>query len=521
MKKLVFASVMALACISLIYAPTLRAQDTDQITIKDPAEFNAYQMASTQNDPKAKAEALESFLNNYPQSVVKKAVLAMLIDTYQSEGDADKALSAASRLLQADPNNAQAIFVSVFYKNFQCIKTQDAQTCDDAATLAQKGLMLPKPAETSADDWKKLTALTYPIYHSAIATDDAISKKDFKSAVAEYKAELMLYTDEQTKTAGLSDTVNLGHAYASETPSELVPAIWFYARAWDFAPAGAKANVERSLEYYYKKYHGDLKGLDAIKAQAAATTFPPGTLVIQAAKTPAETIHDLIATTPDLNTLALADKETVLAQGAKDDADKLWALLKDKNTQVPGAVLAVSASVMKVIVVEEGRTARESKSTDFVVNLKAPVACGDIPAAGSDLKQMQDYIMANGVKDDTDKLGVIFADDTKKIKKIVIEPSASVIKMAVTQDAKTSKIPDFIVNLKTPVPCKEIPAVGASFGQQPAIELDGTYDTYRQIPATATMVQTAEIVLRDGFVQPEKKKPVTAHKPAAGHHTAN
>jgi hypothetical protein len=34
------------------------------------------------------------------------------------------------------------------------------------------------------------------------------------------------------------------------------------------------------------------------------------------------------------------------------------------------------------------------------------------------------------------------------------------------------------------------------------------------------MVQTAEIVLRDGFVQPEKKKPVTAHKPAAGHHTA-
>ncbi len=64
MKKLVFASVMALASISLVSAPTLRAQDS--ITIKDPAEYNAYQMANTQTDPKAKAAALESFLQAYP-----------------------------------------------------------------------------------------------------------------------------------------------------------------------------------------------------------------------------------------------------------------------------------------------------------------------------------------------------------------------------------------------------------------------------------------------------------------------
>ena len=51
MKKFVFASVMALASISLVYTPTLKAQDS--ITIKDPAEFNAYQTASTQRDPKA------------------------------------------------------------------------------------------------------------------------------------------------------------------------------------------------------------------------------------------------------------------------------------------------------------------------------------------------------------------------------------------------------------------------------------------------------------------------------------
>jgi len=97
------AFVLALACICLVPAHTMKAQDSDTISIKDPAEFNSYQMATTQSDPRAKASALESFLQAYPQSVVKKAVLDLLIDTYQGTGDADKALSAASRLLQVDP----------------------------------------------------------------------------------------------------------------------------------------------------------------------------------------------------------------------------------------------------------------------------------------------------------------------------------------------------------------------------------------------------------------------------------
>ena len=95
MKKFVFASVMALASLSLVPAPTLRAQDQSTIQIKDPAEYNAYSMATTQSDPKAKAAAIEDFLTKYPQSVVKKTMLDMLIDTYQQLGDMDKTVSAA------------------------------------------------------------------------------------------------------------------------------------------------------------------------------------------------------------------------------------------------------------------------------------------------------------------------------------------------------------------------------------------------------------------------------------------
>jgi hypothetical protein len=426
---------MALASLSLIFAPVLRAQDS--ITIKDPAEFNSYQTASQQSDPTAKAAALESFLETYPQSVVKTAVLDQLIDTYQGLGDADKTLSAASRLLQLDPNNLKAIFISVFIKKGQCGKTQDAQACDDAAVLAQRGLMAAKPADTSAADWKKLTGATYPIFHSAIALDNAVSKKDFKGAVAEYTAELMLYTDDQTKAAGLQDTLLLAQAYTQPGAKDLVKAIWFYARAWNFVPASYKPTVEKSLEYYYAKYHGNLKGLDEVKSQAALTTFPPATLAITPAPTPAEIAHKVVAETSNLTMLNLEDKEFILANGSPDDAAKLWALLKNQATPVPG---------------------------------------------------------------------------------IVVEASASVIKVAVTQDARRVNPPyaDFIVHLKKPLEEKEIPAVGFEFSLQPKAELDGIYDTYTQVPATAASDQTAQIVLRDGAIVPAEKK-AAPHKPAAGH----
>ena len=440
MKKVVFTFVMALASISLAVAPMLRAQDS--ITIKDPAEFNAYQQASTQTDAKAKAEALEGFLTAYPQSVVKSAALDLLVDAYYLPaqqgglGNSDKALSAANRLLQVDPSNMKAINYSVLIKKAQCAKTSDSQTCDDAAALARKGLRAAKPAGTSDSDWKNLISGTYPVFHSAIAFDDAASKKDFKGAVEEYTAELMLYTDEQSKTVGLQDTLFLAQAYAQPGAKDLVKSIWFYARAWNFAPEKFKAGIEKSLEYYYNKYHGDLKGLDEIKAKAALTTFP-GDIVITPAKTPAEQIHDIILSTSDLKSLNLGDKEFILAAGNKEDADKLWAVLKNEITPVPG---------------------------------------------------------------------------------VVIEASATVVKVAVTQDAKEAKIADFIVNLKKPLTDKEIPTAGATFGVPPATALVGTYDSYTQIPATATAAQSAQIVLRDGeFQAAVKKAAAPAHKTAAGH----
>jgi hypothetical protein len=372
MKKFVLASMMALASVTLVTAPKLQAQqapDGGTLSIKDPAEFNNYQMFSTQTDPKAKAAAGESFLKTYPQSVAKNLVLDALIDADQQVGDTDGVLSAASRLLQVDPNNLKAILYSVLIKKGQCAKSSDQQVCDDAAALAQKGLGVSKPAATADADWQKLTHAAFPIFHSTNALDDTI-KKDYKGAQDEYTAELKMYDDSESKAQGLNDTLLLAQAYSMPgSTQQLIPAVWFYARVWDFAPAQYKAQIEPKLEYYYKKQHGKLDGLDQVKQQAQTSKDIPAGFTIPPAPSPAEQIHTLLQST-DPNTLALADKETVLAMGSKEDADKLWALVQGKETQVPGVVIAVTPQQIQVAVTQD---AKDAKVADFIVNLKKPL----------------------------------------------------------------------------------------------------------------------------------------------------
>jgi len=292
-KQAVAAPSLPPALPAVAPAPTQPVQDS--ITIKDPAEFRAYKAASAISDPKAKAVALESFLHAYPQSLVKSAVLDELIDTYQRLNDADGALDAAGRQLQVDPVNLKAIYISVYIKKGRCSKTfnqkigrsTDPQICDDAADLAREGLSVPKPATSSDDDWKRLIGGTYPVFHSAIALDQILSKRDVKAGIAEYRTELMIYPPEQTKSGpGLWDTLQLAEAYSKPEAEDLEQAVWFYARAWNFVPASLKTPIETKMKFYCKKHYGDLNGLRAIKTQTKTALFLPGTILSTFATSP-------------------------------------------------------------------------------------------------------------------------------------------------------------------------------------------------------------------------------------------
>jgi len=527
MKKLVVASAMALMSLSLVSVRGLRAQAAasgGQISLP-PAEYEAYQTATTQTDPKAKAEALEGFLKTYPKSPVTKEVLDQLIDAYAQAGDADQELSAASRLLDVDPGNMKAIFVSVTLKKMACAKSMnpstdassDQQSCDDAATLAQKGLAATKPAETADADWKAETGAAFPVFHSAIALDDE-TKKDYKDAIAQYREELMLYPEADTEKIGpgLQDTLRLAQAYVKPEARDVVQAIWFYARACDFVPAAYKSQIEPDLEYWYKRYHGGLDGLDAVKTAAQSSLFPPAGFKVGPAPTPAEVAHKVVTETPDLTTLNLEDKEYILANGSPADQQKLWSVLQNQQTPIPGVVTGVTSSGITVHV-----TVAPHIVHDYTVALKTPMAAKDILAVPPDTTSQESFIDTNGVADDTAKLDTVFKEDASRIREIKIEPNASVIQVAVTQDAKDNNKPDFIVNLKKPLEGKDVPAPGFTYGllSANATELDGTYTSYTQVPATAGHLPSAQIVLGDGFVQQPAPKHVPVHHPV--HHAAH
>jgi hypothetical protein len=401
MKKFLVASVLAsvsapvfvLVGFSLAAAPAILAQSsTDQITIKDPAEFNSYQNAITQTDPKAKAAASESFLTQYPQSVVKKAVLDGLLDAYAASGDQAKTVDAAQRLLQLDPNNLKAMYLYVYIKKQQAQATpaQAPQLLDDAAAMATKGLSATKPAEVKDEDFKKQKATTDPFFLSVIASDELNGKKDLPGAVAAFRKELQYLSDnnpDATKVVpALNDTLLLGQTYTQLTPPDMVNGVWFLARAENFAPANYKPIIDKQAKYWYKRFHGKDEGFDAVLAKAATSIFPPADFAITPAPTPKDIADGVVASTADLSTLAVEDKEYVLANASKENAEKLWATVKDQTTLIPPAVvIAATASQIQLAVTED---AKADKKADFTVNMKAPLADKDIPAVGAEVKNL-------------------------------------------------------------------------------------------------------------------------------------
>ena len=404
MKKFLLASVFAsasatvlmLAGFSIATAPQVLAQSTpsssDSITIKDPAEFNAYQNATTQTTPQAKASASESFLTQFPQSSVKKAVLDGLVDAYTDShyqpSDPAKIIDAAQRLLQIDPNNLKAMYWIAAMKQRQAASTpaQASQLLDDAAAMATKGLAATKPADVKQADFEKQEAAIDPIFYSILSSDMLYSKKDMPGAVAALRTELEYLAknnpDATKVPPALNDTFFLGQTYGMLTPPDMVNAVWFLARAENFAPnPTAKAGIDKLARYWYKRYHGKEDGFEAVVTQAATSIFPPPDFKIAPAPTPKDVADKFVADNPDFASYALGDTEYVLSNASTENAEKVWATVKDKVMQIPGRVIAATPNQIQLAVSEDAKT---DKKADFTVNMKAPLADKDVPAVGSD-----------------------------------------------------------------------------------------------------------------------------------------
>jgi hypothetical protein len=361
------------------------------------AEYAAYNSAIGQTTPQTKAPALEQYLTAYPQSAVKEDVLQQLMLAYSSF-DAAKTIATADRLLQVDPNNVRALTFEVYFRKQSADSLTDPTAkqaaLDSAAEFGQKGLAATKPKDMSDADFKTVMASATPIFYSAIATA-ALNKKDTATAITNFKSELSSVPVDQTTKPGpiLQDTYFLGLAYLQSTPPDLVNCAFYVARFVAFAPEPYKSQMQPTAQYCYKRFHGNADGYDQVATAAAANLNPPSTLTVTPAPKPADIVAQTIASTPDLSTLALSDKEFILANGKPEDADKVWQTVKGKSVEIPGAVVLESTpTVLKVAVSDD---AVQSKTADFTFNLK-PVEAPEhaTAAATAAAKKKADAIAA-------------------------------------------------------------------------------------------------------------------------------
>jgi tetratricopeptide (TPR) repeat protein len=312
-------------------------------------------------------------------------MLEQLMAAYQQAGNMDKTVDAANRLLQIDPNNLRALAIVVYLKKAQAAaKTTPAEQqplLDEAAANAQKGLTAPKPPNMPDADYQKLKAAVTPIFYSAIALDDQ-AKKDYAGAEDNFKKELQATDPAQTQTGpALNDTYLLGQAYAQQQPPDLKNAVWFLTRAAAYAPPAAKDQIDKAAQYYYKKYHGSMDGYDQVKTLVTQSVLPPDSYNPTPAPpppSPADQAAQVVASTPDLKTLNLNDKEFILFNGKPEDAGKMWDTMKGQTYAIPGKVVSATPESVQLAVTDD---AKASNTADFTVNMKTPLATP--PAIGT------------------------------------------------------------------------------------------------------------------------------------------
>jgi hypothetical protein len=400
MKKVVLASLLTLATaaptVSHSYAQAPAAQTPAASDVQmSQEEYAAYNNANTQTAPAAKAAAFEAYLKAYPNSAVKLDVLNQMLYAYAQAADQANTLATADRLLAVDPSNIRALTFEVYYRRADADKLTDAAAktaaLDKVAQYAQTAITTlngSKPAKVPDAEWAQdKTAL--PTFESALA-DDALSKKDNAGAITALKAELAADPDDTTKPSPvLQDVYVLAQAYYTATPPDYLNCTWYATRAVTFAPDAYKPQIQPLATYCYTKYHGNKDGYDAMVELTKTNINPPATLAttVTPAPKPEDIVAKTVASTPDLATLAISDKEFMLQYGAATDpktqtsyADEVFNTVKGKSTQFPGVTVmdGSTAAALKVAVTDD---ANATKTADFTFQMKEPLK--EVPATGT------------------------------------------------------------------------------------------------------------------------------------------
>src|ERR1700743_1723458 len=226
---------------------------TNQKVIKDPAEYNAYIAALNTTDPAAKGAAMEAFVAQYPNSIVKMDALEQAMGAYQAAGNQAKLQALAQQILTIQPNNVRALAVSVFIERGQI---KDAASGGKALADAQRGLQeLPNwknPEGVTPADFEKMKNQMEGIF-AGTAAFGALQQKDYPTAAKYYEEALKIDPND------IANNYQMSISLLEQNPSNAL-GFWYGAKALSIAQAGNPQAFQAWSPYFlakYKKYHGN------------------------------------------------------------------------------------------------------------------------------------------------------------------------------------------------------------------------------------------------------------------------
>ncbi len=359
---------------------------TAQKVIKDPAEYNAYITALNMTDPAAKAQAMENFVKQYPNSIVKVEALEQAMAAYQQLNNPAKVEGIANQLLEIDPRHVRALAIVTAIKRGQA---QTPQQFAELRALGEKGLQAlptwPKPEGVSDADYQKFKSQMEGIFAGA-AGFGALQAKDYPAASKYYQESLKVDPNNWV------DSYQLAVASLESTPQDL-NGFWYGAHALALAKAQGNQQAVNSMAPYlqsrYKKYHGGIDGWDGIVASAAQSATPPAGFTIK----PAPTTCEIAANAVQQNgaaALSFSDWELVLScrdksPANKTAADAVWQEIQNKEKggeaklSIPVKIIAVpDNSTLEVAVSDDNQAANKA---DMKVQMEKPMT--KPPAVGS------------------------------------------------------------------------------------------------------------------------------------------
>ena len=290
-------------------------QPTSQKVIKDQAEYNAYMMALNTQDPAAKAAAMETFVTQYPASVVKVEALEQAMAAYQQSGNQAKVEDTANRILQLDPSNIRALAIVTFIKRIQATQQGSAPLAQEAANQAKKGLAaLPgwtRPEGVTEPEFEKLRNQMAVIFNGA-AGFGALQAKEYPNAKNYYLKSL------QIDPTNMQDTYQLAIALLESSPIDLT-GFWYAAKAINLASSQNNQAAAQGINAYakakYQRYHGNAEGWDQFVQSTANQTAPPPPADLEKVITRAPTPQELACKAVQENdpgTLSFSDWEFIL-----------------------------------------------------------------------------------------------------------------------------------------------------------------------------------------------------------------